>query len=82
MDYENTHQARFSNDYLLLIGKDATGVWRIRMNGPCPIIGSLESIHLSDAQSEAYSVAVRHFMRKGIVEPRIPREKIVWVAHP
>jgi predicted secreted protein len=82
MEYKDTHQARFSNDYLLLIGKDAAGVWRIQINGPRPTSGSLESIHLSDAQSEAYSAAVQYFMQKGIVDPRIPREEIVWVAHP
>jgi len=34
MEYENTHQARFNKDYLPIIGKDATGVWRIEINSP------------------------------------------------
>jgi hypothetical protein len=82
MEHENIHQARFSKDYLLLIGRDRAGVWWIQINGPRPINGPLESIHLSEAQSEAYTVADRHFMQKGIVDPRIPREEMVWVAHP
>jgi len=82
MEYKNTHQTRLSDNYLLVIGQDATGVWRFQIRGPRAVSGSLESIHLSDVQSEAYSVAARYFTEKGIVDLRIPREKIAWVAHP
>lgn len=81
MEYKSTHQARLSNDYLLLIGKAAAGVWGLQINGPRSISGSLESIHVSDAKNEAYSLADKYLFEKGIVD-RIPKGEIVWVAHP
>ena len=82
MEYRNTHQARFSKDYRLVIGEDELGSWKLLVNGLCPIRCSLLSFCLSDAQAEAYSFADQYFVEKGIVDPRVPREKTVWVAHP
>jgi len=82
MKYKKTHQARFSNSYMLLIGEDEAGTWRIQINGPRPKSGSLASANLADAKTEAYSVADRYFVETGIVELRIPRAKIAWAEHP
>jgi hypothetical protein len=82
MEYKNTCQARFSNDYLLVLGEDETGAWNLLINGPRPVRSTLSSLHCSDAQSEAYSVAARYFVEKGIVDPRLRSEQIAWVAYP
>ena len=82
MEYKNSHQARFSKDYVLLIGENEAGTWELLINGLSPFRCTLFSAHLSEAQAEAYSSADRYFSEKGIVDPRRPREKITWVAHP
>ncbi len=63
---KKTYQAGFSNSYMLLIRGDEAGTWTIQINGPRPTNGSLESVNLADAKSEAYSIADRHFVEKGM----------------
>jgi hypothetical protein len=82
MEYKNTHQARFSKDYLLVIGENEAGTWELLINGLRPFRCTLFSVRLPEAQAEAYSFSDRYFIEKGIVDPRRPREKITWVAHP
>ena len=82
MDYENVYQARFSDNYLLRIWEDRFKVWRVQVDGPCPIVGSLTSSNLPDAQGEAYSFADQHFLQKGIAEPKKPKGQVKWVALP
>jgi hypothetical protein len=82
MEYKNTHQGRFSNDYMLVIGQDATGVWKILLNGPRPFRGSLEATDLAGAEDEAYSVADRYRLEKGIADLPTARDKMRWVAYP
>jgi hypothetical protein len=78
MAYKNTHQARFSKDYVLLIGESEAGTWELLINGLRPFKCTLFSARLSEAEAAAYSSADRYFVEKGIVDPRVPRKEIAW----
>jgi hypothetical protein len=58
------------------------GTWELLINGLRPFKYTLFSARLSEAEAAAYSSADRYFVEKGIVDPRVPRKEIAWVAHP
>jgi hypothetical protein len=82
MELKRIYQARFSTGYLLLIAEGTSGHWNVEVRGPLPTSRSLDATNLADAEQEAYSIADRFFIEKGIVELRTARENMKWVVQP
>ena len=77
------HQAKFSQNYQLIIQQGLERCWIAALRGPCEARDEcVSTLDIDDAKSEAYSFADRHFMMKGIAEPRVPRSELKWTSIP
>ena len=77
------HQAKFSQNYQLIVQEGEGGCWIASLRGPCPARDDCISvIDLEDAKREAYTFADRHFMLNGIGESRVPRQELDWTSVP
>ena len=75
------HQAKFSHNYQLIVEEGEGGCWWAALRGPCPTQHNcISTLDLEDAKGEAYTLADRHFMLKGIAEPRVARNDLNWTS--
>ena len=77
------YQAKFSQQYLLIVQQGTKGCWISALRGPSEARDDcVSTLDIDDAKNQAYSFADRHFTSKGIVEKRVPRNELRWTSIP
>lgn len=73
-------QANLSSSYMLSV-EGGPGKWVIAIHGPCQLRDSRpSSTGLAEVKREAYSLARRHLVEKGIGEVPVEFEELIWSA--